>query len=112
MALQAGQGAFTGVAQEVKEVRSQVSALEREAGGLAEQVGPAVAALLAANPPYQPPPHDDKVTMVFTTSCSLHGLRLMLAEKVAARSAPDMLRLVLQMCTMQLQSRFSQHYLM
>lgn len=62
MALQAGQGAFRGVAQEVEEVRSQVSALEGEAGGLAEQVGPAVAALLAANPPYQPPPHDDKVT--------------------------------------------------
>lgn len=61
MALQAGVGVVEGVQQEVEEVRSQMEALRCTAGGLAGQVGPAVAALLAANPPYQPPPHEDKV---------------------------------------------------
>lgn len=68
MALQAGLGAFTGVQQEAEEVRSQMSALRRTAGGLAGQVGPAVAALLAANPPYQPPPQEDKVTTTVSST--------------------------------------------
>lgn len=62
MALQAGVGAFEGVQQQAGEVRSQMAALRCTAGGLAGQVGPAMAALLAANPPYQPPPHEDKVS--------------------------------------------------
>lgn len=73
MALQAGVGAFTGVEQEVEDVRSQMTALECEVGGLAEQVGPAVAALQAANPPYQLPPHDDKVTMAVYNICLPSG---------------------------------------
>ena len=47
--------------QEAEEVRGQVAALKHESQGLAERVEPAVAALLAANPPYQPPPQEDKV---------------------------------------------------
>lgn len=61
VAMQVGPGLLTDMQQEAEEVRSQMSALKEEAGGLAQEVGPAVAALLAANPPYQPPPHEDKV---------------------------------------------------
>lgn len=61
MALQAGVGAFTGVQEEAEDVRSQMSALRCTVGDLAGQVGPAVAALLAANHTYQPPPQADKV---------------------------------------------------
>ena len=59
--VQAGPEVLIGLQQEAAEVRSQMSALKEEAGTLAGQVEPAVAALLAANPPYQPPPHTDKV---------------------------------------------------
>ena len=58
-------GAFEGVEHEVEDVRNQMAALRCTVGGLAGQVGPAVAALLAANPPYQPPPHEDKVSWPF-----------------------------------------------
>ena len=68
MTLQAGLGAFTGVQDEAEEVRSQMSALRYTVGGLAGQVGPAVAALLAANPPYQPPPKEDKVTVAISNT--------------------------------------------
>ena len=58
---QVGPRALMDLQQEAEEVRSQMSAMKDEAGGLAEQVGPAVAARLAANPPYQPPPQESKV---------------------------------------------------
>ena len=60
--VQVGPDVLIGLQQEAAEVRSQMSALKDEAGALAAQVGPAVAALLAAKPPYQPPPQEDKVT--------------------------------------------------
>lgn len=78
MALQAGLGAFTGVQQEAEEVRSQMSALRCTAAGLAGQVGPAVAALLAANPPYQPPPQEDKVTMAVSNTLASSRIRILL----------------------------------
>ena len=80
MALQAGLGAFTGVQQEAEEVRSQMSALRCTVGGLAGQVGPAVAALLAANPPYQPPPQEDKVTTAVSNTLAPSRIRIMLMK--------------------------------
>ncbi len=59
--MQVGPGVVSEVQQEAEEVRQQMSMLQQEAGGLAEQVAPALASYLAANPPYQPPPHKDKV---------------------------------------------------
>ena len=59
--MQAGSGVVTGVQQQAEEVRQQVSALQQEAGGLFQQVAPALASFQAARPPYQPPPQQDQV---------------------------------------------------
>jgi len=56
--LQVGPEVITGVQQQTEDVRQQVSALQQEAGGLAQQVAPALAALLAAR---EAPPQEDKV---------------------------------------------------
>ena len=68
MWLQVGPEVITGVRQQAEDVRQQVSALQQEAGGLAQQVAPALAALLAAR---EAPPQEDKVAL-----CSLFLLVL------------------------------------
>ena len=70
--MQAGSGVVTGVQQQAEEVRQQVSALQQEAGGLVQQVAPALASFQAAHPTYQPPPHQDQVQplpMFFRVTC-------------------------------------------
>ena len=60
MWLQVGLEVITGVQKQAEDVRQQVSALQHEAGGLAQQVAPALAAFLAAR---QAPPQEDKVAL-------------------------------------------------
>ncbi|DBA73022.1 TPA: hypothetical protein ACH3X2_009967 [Trebouxia sp. C0005] len=63
MWLQVGPEVITGVLQQAEDVRQQVSALQQEAGGLAQQVAPALAAFLAAR---EAPPQEDKGSQAFT----------------------------------------------
>lgn len=63
MWLQVGPEVITGVLQQAEDVRQQVSALQQEAGGLAQQVAPALAAFLAAR---EAPPQEDKVSLCFS----------------------------------------------
>ena len=58
--LQVGPEVVIGVQKQAEDVRQQVSALQQEAGGLAQQVAPALAAFLAAR---EAPPHEDKVAL-------------------------------------------------
>ncbi|KAL0031101.1 hypothetical protein WJX77_003837 [Trebouxia sp. C0004] len=60
---QVGPEVITGVQKQAEDVRQQVSALQQEAGGLAQQVAPALAAFLAAS---EAPPQEDKGTQAFT----------------------------------------------
>ena len=66
MLLQIGPGVVSEARQEAEEVRQQVAELHEEAGGLAQQISPALDALVAASQPapYQPPPHEDKVAVL------------------------------------------------
>ena len=58
--LQVGPEVIIGVQKQAEDVRQQLSALQQEAGGLAQQVAPALAAFLAAR---EAPPHEDKVAL-------------------------------------------------
>lgn len=58
--VQVGPEVIAGVQQQAEDVRQQVLALQQEAGGLVQQVAPALAALLAAR---EAPPHEDKVAV-------------------------------------------------
>ena len=60
---QVGPGIMSEVKHESQEVRKQMSALQHDAGGLAQQVAGALASFKAANPPYQAPPQEDKVAI-------------------------------------------------